>query len=163
MVSRALPLKGTRVLEIGTGSGYSSAILSLLAGEVITIDINESLAAAARIRHERMRIRNTRFFIGDGTDPSEELGTFDAIFVFAACYARPLSLAPMLKSRGRLIFPMGPFHQQQVSVFTMDEGGPHTSFHEFCSLQPIRGRFGTEILNYKEAEDMAAAQTEEAE
>ncbi|HPA73303.1 MAG TPA: methyltransferase domain-containing protein [Spirochaetota bacterium] len=147
MIGHARLKKSARVLEGGTGSGYSTAILSGLAHEVISIEISGELAAAAKTRHERMRIRNTRFFAGDGTDPDEELGLFDAVIVWAACHARPLILAAFLNEGGRLVFPMGPFHQQQIAVYTRDGAEAKTAFHEYCAFPPVRGRYGTDLLN----------------
>ncbi len=139
--------KKSRVLEIGTGSGYSTAILSEIAHEVVSIEIREELAKRAKVRHERLRIRNSRFFIGDGTDADESLGLFDAIFVWGACFARPLLLAALLKPEGKLIFPMGPAHQQQIAVYSDNGDNPGTTFHEFCFFHPLQGKYGTEIMN----------------
>jgi protein-L-isoaspartate(D-aspartate) O-methyltransferase len=147
MIQHAGVKKGARLLEVGTGSGYSTAILASLAREVVTIEISESLAAAAKTRHERLRVRNTRFYSGDGTDPDEALGSFDTIIVWGACHARPLILAAFLEPGGRLVFPMGPFHQQQISVYTREGSDARTSFHEFCSFHPLHGRYGTDLLN----------------
>jgi len=147
MIGHAGIRKSSRVLEVGTGSGYSAALLSALAREVVTIEINEDLAGTAKTRHERLRIRNTRFFAGDGTDPDEALGPFDAIIVWGACFARPLLLAAFLEPGGRLVFPMGPFHQQQITLYTREGNDAKTTFHEYCSFQPIHGRYGTDLLN----------------
>ena len=147
MIHHAGIKKGSRLLEVGTGSGYSTALLASLVREVVTIEINESLAASAKTRHERLRIRNTRFFCGDGSDPDESLGSFDTVIVWGACHARPLILAAFLEPGGRLVFPMGPFHQQQISLYTREGSEARTSFHEFCTFQPLHGRYGTDLLN----------------
>lgn len=147
MITRATISKQSRILEIGTGSGYSTALLSELAQEVVSIEIREELARRAKIRHERLKIRNTRFFVGDGTEVDESLGLFDAIFVWGACFARPLLLTTILNKDGKIIFPMGPAHQQQIAVYFESEDGPKTTFHEFCFFYPIQGKYGTEIMN----------------
>ncbi len=147
MIGYADIKKSSRVLEVGTGSGYSAALLSSLAKEVVTIEIDEKLAASAKTRHELLRIRNTRFFTGDGTDPDESLGPFDAIIVWGACFARPLLLAAFLGPGGRLVFPMGPFHQQQIALYTLDGSDARTTFHEYCAFLPIHGRYGTDLLH----------------
>lgn len=147
MIQRGNIAKKFRVLEIGTGSGYSTAILSEIAHEVVSVEIREELAERAKLKHERLRIRNCRFFIGDGTDADESLGLFDAIFVWGSCFARPLLLASLLKPQGKLIFPMGPAHQQQIAVYSDDGNNQKTTFHEFCFFHPIQGKYGTEIMH----------------
>ncbi|MCX7678691.1 MAG: methyltransferase domain-containing protein [Spirochaetes bacterium] len=147
MISYANITKNSRVLEIGTGSGYSAALLSELAQEVVSIEIREELAIRAKTRHERLKIRNTRFFVGDGTEIDNAIGTFDTIFVWGACFARPLLLTMLLKKSGKIIFPMGPAHQQQIAVYFESDDGPKTTFHEFCFFSPLVGKYGTEIMN----------------
>lgn len=147
MLERGNITKKSRVLEIGTGSGYSTAILAEIAHEVVSIEIREELAERAKVRHERLRIRNTRFFTGDGTDADESLGLFDTIFVWGACFARPLLLASLLKPKGKLVFPMGPAHQQQIVVYSDDGASQKTTFHEFCFFYPLQGKYGTEIMH----------------
>ncbi len=147
MIQHGNITKKSRVLEIGTGSGYSTAILAETAYEVLSIEIREELAERAKVRHERLRIRNSRFFIGDGIDADDSLGLFDAIFVWGACFARPLLLASLLKPEGKMVFPMGPAHQQQIAVYSDDGNNPKTTFHEFCFFYPIQGKYGTEIMH----------------
>jgi protein-L-isoaspartate(D-aspartate) O-methyltransferase len=147
MIGHAEITKKARILEIGTGSGYSTALLAEISHEVISIEIRQELAERAKVRHERLRIRNSRFFAGDGIETGEELGLFDAIFVWGACFARPLLLASLLKPNGKMVFPMGPAHQQQIAVYSNDADNPRTRFHEFCFFPPIQGRYGTEIMH----------------
>jgi protein-L-isoaspartate(D-aspartate) O-methyltransferase len=139
--------KSSRILEIGTGSGYSTALISPLADEIITIEYHEPLARAAKERLTHLHCTNIRFFAGEGTNIDEPLGLFDAIIIFAACRKRPLSLSSNLQSGGTIIFPMGPFHQQQIAVL---EKIPHeegeaiyeTHFYELCTFTPIIGLYG---------------------
>jgi protein-L-isoaspartate(D-aspartate) O-methyltransferase len=139
--------KRSRILEIGTGSGYSTALISPLVDEIITIEYHEALARAAKERLTDLNCSNIRFFAGEGTNIVEPLGLFDAIIIFAACPKRPLSLSSNLQDGGTIIFPMGPFHQQQIAVLekiTNDESEVmyKTHFYELCTFTPIIGLYG---------------------
>jgi protein-L-isoaspartate(D-aspartate) O-methyltransferase len=141
--------KDVRVLEIGTGSGYSTALLSQFASEVVTIEYHENLGVAAKERLSKLSIRNVKIFAGDGTALDAAFDPFDAILIFAACHKRPLALMRYLKSDGMIIFPMGPPHQQQITVLDIEDdndGVYRTHFHEFCTFSPIRGIYGIELL-----------------
>jgi protein-L-isoaspartate(D-aspartate) O-methyltransferase len=147
MLGRLSPQHRWRVLEVGTGSGYSTAVLSRLVREVVTVEIREELAAAAKRRLQLSRISNARVFAGDGTEYERALGQFDAVVVLAGCRKRPLSVLRSVKSGGRMVFPMGPEHQQQIALLTnrASEDGEemfHTSFHEYCIFTPLQGRYG---------------------
>jgi protein-L-isoaspartate(D-aspartate) O-methyltransferase len=120
MINYLSVTKNMRVLEVGTGSGYSTAVLSLLCREVYTIDIDERLAAMAKLRLYNNGYENIRFFSGDGTSTDIEFGKVDAVIVWAACYKRPLVLMKHMVKGGTLIFPMGPPHMQQI-VFAKNE------------------------------------------
>ena len=98
---------GERVLEIGTGSGYQSAVLAEIAGEVMTIEIVATLARTARRALDQLGYRNIRFRIGDGYDGWPERAPFDAIIVTAAPTGIPEPLTDQLKVGGRLIAPVG--------------------------------------------------------
>jgi protein-L-isoaspartate(D-aspartate) O-methyltransferase len=141
------PQKKWRVLEVGTGSGYSTAVLSRMVGEVLTIDLYGELSASAKARCKKKRFDNIRFFSGDGTDHESSLGIFDAVIVCAACGKRPLSLMRSLKKGGRMIFPMGLPHQQQITLVINDkpEGEDdllRVSFHDLCFFSALQGRYG---------------------
>jgi protein-L-isoaspartate(D-aspartate) O-methyltransferase len=138
--------KRSRILEIGTGSGYSTALISPLVDEIVTIEYHEALARPAKERLSYLNLNNVRFFAGEGTSIQEPLGFFDSIIIFAACRKRPLSLSGNLKNGGTIIFPMGPLHQQQIAVLEKvpekDEIQYKTHFHEYCIFTPIRGLYG---------------------
>lgn len=154
MLSHLAPQKKWRVLEVGTGSGYSTAILSVLVREVVSIDDREELATETKTRLSKLKIRNARLFSGDGTEHHAEMGSFDAIILLGACRKRPLSLTGSLKREGRMVFPMGPVHQQQIALLIDKADGRaigeygeldelyQTSFHEFCAFPPLRGKYG---------------------
>ena len=141
------PRKKWKVLEIGTGSGYSTVLLSSMVKEVFTIEYHEELAKFAKNRLEHLKIKNITFFAGEATGLDKPVGLFDAIIVFAACNKRPLTLLQNLKEKGVMVFPMGPMHQQQIPLLNNeipdnDEELYKTYFYDFCIFPPIRGRYG---------------------
>jgi protein-L-isoaspartate(D-aspartate) O-methyltransferase len=108
--------KSHRVLEIGTGSGYQAAILSLLAGSVVTIERYRTLADDARKRLAELGYDNIEVIVGDGLNLPPELGQFDRIIVTAAMEQIPPSLTERLNPGGILIAPVGPHHGIQTLV-----------------------------------------------
>ena len=108
--------KSHRVLEIGTGSGYQAAILSLLAGSVVTIERYRTLADDARKRLAALGYDNIEVIVGDGLNLPPELGQFDRIIVTAAMEQIPSGLTERLNPGGILIAPVGPHHGIQTLV-----------------------------------------------
>lgn len=107
----------SKVLELGTGSGYQAAILSELAGEVYTIEIVEPLGLLAKERLQRLGYDNVTTKVGDGYYGWEEHAPFDAIIVTAAASHIPPPLIKQLKTGGRMIVPVGShFMTQQLLV-----------------------------------------------
>ncbi|NJN66092.1 MAG: protein-L-isoaspartate(D-aspartate) O-methyltransferase [Chloroflexaceae bacterium] len=108
LMAEALMLHGTeRVLEIGTGSGYSAAVLSLLAAEVYTIERLEKLARASEERLAALGFSNVHVVVRDGTGGLPEHAPYDAICVTAASPWVPLPLRQQLAEGGRLVIPVG--------------------------------------------------------
>jgi protein-L-isoaspartate(D-aspartate) O-methyltransferase len=116
--------KSQRVLEIGTGSGYQAAILSQVAGTVVTVERFRTLADAARKRLEALGYDNIEVIVADGLNLSPDLGRFDRIIVTAAMETIPESLLERLQPGGILIAPVGPHHGIQTLVrITKNDSG----------------------------------------
>jgi protein-L-isoaspartate(D-aspartate) O-methyltransferase len=116
-MTQLLSLKGTeRVLEIGTGSGYQTAVLGKLAAEVYSIEIIPKLSDRAKILLVQLGFDNVHLKVGDGFFGWEEQGPFDAILVTAAAPKIPEPLWRQLREGGRLIMPLGAERQAQTLV-----------------------------------------------
>jgi protein-L-isoaspartate(D-aspartate) O-methyltransferase len=109
------------VLEVGTGSGYQTAVLAPLVGQLYTIERIEPLLARARERLKELGIRNVRFRHGDGTLGWKAHAPYDGVLVAAAPLTLPEALIGQLKVGGRLIVPIGPEGEQQLVRLTRRE------------------------------------------
>jgi protein-L-isoaspartate(D-aspartate) O-methyltransferase len=113
---------GEKVLEIGTGSGYQTAVLAEIAGEVWTIELIEPLARRARAALEGLGYANIRYRVGDGSGGWPEEAPFDAIIVTAAAPVMPSALERQLGPGGRMIVPVGTDLQQLILVRRTKKG-----------------------------------------
>jgi len=124
LMTELLELKGSeRVLEVGTGSGYQAAVLSVLAREVYTIEIVPSLAQRAGQTLAQLGYHNVRVREGDGFFGWQEMSPFDAILITAAAEKIPDSLWNQLREEGRLVMPLGSKRQTQRLVRARKIGG----------------------------------------
>jgi protein-L-isoaspartate(D-aspartate) O-methyltransferase len=145
-MTQALSLKGSeRVLEIGSGSGYQAAVLSLLAREVIAIEYLTQLAAAARDRLARLRFTNVHVEEGDGSLGWPSGAPYDAILVAAGAPEIPVPLVEQLAEGGRLVIPVGSSAEQSL-LRIVKSGNQITKETIFaCRFVPLRGRYGWPI------------------
>ena len=139
----ALSLGGQElVLEIGAGSGYQAAVISLLAREVIAVEAQPLLAASARERLARLGYRNVRVEVGDGSLGWPAGGPYDAILVTAAAPAVPPPLIEQLAEGGRLVIPVGTADQQELlRIVKRGETIARQSLYA-CRFVPLLGRHG---------------------
>jgi protein-L-isoaspartate(D-aspartate) O-methyltransferase len=122
-LTEALELQGgEHVLEIGTGSGYQTAVLAETAGEVFTVEIIESLSLRARGTLAALGYANVRFKTGDGAAGWAEFAPYDAIMVTAAPVSIPQALRDQLKVGGRMIVPVGGDGQTLFLVRREEDG-----------------------------------------
>jgi len=105
-----------RVLEIGTGSGYMTALLADLAAEVISIERHADLAERARELLGRLGYSNLRVIVGDGSMGYPLAAAYDAVIASAAAPSIPPALIGQLDEGGRMVIPVGPPHAQQLQL-----------------------------------------------
>ena len=119
LMTEALEIKGTeKILEIGTGSGYQTAILARLADRVFSIERIASLAGKARRILDELKYFNVASRVGDGTYGWREESPFDAVLVAAGAPRIPRILVEQLASGGRLVVPVGSRHTQELIKVT---------------------------------------------
>jgi len=116
------PVGGMKVLEVGTGSGYQSAVLAETGCMLYTIEIVESLARNARLVLEKLGYTNITYRIGDGYQGWEECAPFDGIIVTAAPGHVPPKLIEQLKAGGRMVIPVGDESQELLLIEKTETG-----------------------------------------
>jgi protein-L-isoaspartate(D-aspartate) O-methyltransferase len=141
----ALELTGReRVLEIGTGSGYAAAVLSLCAAEVFSVERIAALADAARGRLQELGYRNVAVHLGDGTLGWKDHAPYDAIVVTAGAPEVPAGLREQLATGGRLVIPVGPTPHLQELVRVRRLPSGEFRREELCGVRfvPLIGEQG---------------------
>jgi protein-L-isoaspartate(D-aspartate) O-methyltransferase len=116
------PSPGKKILEIGTGSGYQSAVLAETGCDLYTIEIIEDTAANARKTLEKLGYSNIKYRIGDGYRGWEENAPFEGIIVTAAPADIPDKLIEQLSQGGRMIIPVGDLSQELLLIENTNEG-----------------------------------------
>ena len=133
-----LALQATdRVLEVGTGSGFVTALLSLLCAEVYSVERHAQLAALAESTLHRLGYRNMKIRVGDGSQGWPEYAPFDAILVSAATPEMPPALFAQLREGGRLVVPVGPPSSQELQLIGKIGGEPEVRVLEGCRFVPL--------------------------
>jgi protein-L-isoaspartate(D-aspartate) O-methyltransferase len=143
VMTQALNLtSSSRVLEVGTGSGYQAAVLSQLAREVTTIERRPELAEEARARLAVLRCDNVRVVVGDGTAGYPDGAPYDGILVTAGSPQVPEPLTAQLADGGRLVIPVGTAREQDL--ITIERSGDRLTrtAGERCIFVPLVGAHG---------------------
>ena len=131
-----------KVLEVGTGSGYQAAILSLLADKVISIERSPGIAAEARKRLRRLGYGNVEVIEGDGSKGYPQEAPYDGIIVTAGAPDIPSPLTEQLADGGRLVIPVGR-SGNQILVLAQRQGDKvKTRELGSCAFVPLVGRYG---------------------
>jgi protein-L-isoaspartate(D-aspartate) O-methyltransferase len=142
-ICQALELDGSElVLEVGTGSGYSAAVLGRLAAHVVSIERNQPLARGAAEVLERSGIRNVELVIGDGSLGVPGRAPFDAIAVHAAAPAPPAALIDQLAEGGRLVVPVAGGDADVLTVLRRTGDRVETTDLGSCRFVPLIGEEG---------------------
>jgi protein-L-isoaspartate(D-aspartate) O-methyltransferase len=138
LMTQRLAVKPTdKVLEIGTGSGYQTAILSKLAGEVFTVERVKQLLDSAWERLMELNLRNIHFRHGDGTLGWPEAGPFDRILITAGAPVRPdQMLVSQLRDGGIAVLPVGPIDEQMLVEVRRD--GSHLESRNICPCRFVK-------------------------
>lgn len=132
-----------KVLEIGTGSGYQTAIIADLAHFVFSIEIEPRLVNPAQSRLAELEISNTCLLQMDGSCGFEPEAPFDRILVTAGAPEVPEKLLEQLAPRGRLVLPVGSRYTQTLQIWKKDAGGhPSCEDHISVVFVPLRGEYG---------------------
>ena len=131
-----------KVLEIGTGCGYQTAVLARLVGKVYSIERIAALFNRARQRLLSLRIHNVRLKHGDGNRGWPEHAPYDGIMVAAAPVGVPEVLLQQLASAGRLVIPVGMSGQQKLLLITRTESGYHEEQLDLVSFVPMQEGVG---------------------
>ena len=143
LMTQCLELKGNeKVLEIGTGSGYQTAILAELSKQVYSIERIQTLAKRAKEILEKLNYTNIKILVGDGTLGWEEFSPYDRILVTAAAAEIPPSLMDQLEEKGIMVIPVGGIYSQELKVIRKEKGRPKLKTVERCIFVPLIGKYG---------------------
>ena len=131
-----------RILEIGTGTGYQTALLARLAAEVFSIERVPALAERAQANLRALGFLNVRLKVGDGSLGWPDRAPFDAILVAAGAPANPRTLASQLAPGGRMILPVGGRDAQTLTLVVRGDDGLAATAHDGCVFVRLVGDEG---------------------
>lgn len=131
-----------KVLEVGTGSGYQTALIAYLARHVYSVERIRELSVRARAALDRLRINNVALLVGDGTIGWSRYAPYDAILVAAGAPAVPDALVAQLAPGGRMLIPVGDRSEQKLVLYRRTENGVESEELIRCTFVPLIGRFG---------------------
>lgn len=131
-----------RVLEVGTGSGFQTALLAQLVEQVYSVERIPELSARARTVLDQLRVSNVALLVGDGTIGWSRYAPFDAILVAAGAPVVPDALVEQLAPGGRLLIPVGDRREQVLKLVRRTEQGIEREDIVACTFVPLIGRFG---------------------
>ena len=142
LMTQQLRLTGQeKVLEIGTGSGYQTAMLARLCREVYTIERWADLSAAAQRVLQSLGLDNVHYVVADGSKRYTEAEPFQAILVTAACPEVPAPLLEQLDKNGRLVAPVGSIHTQDLLLLGRTDQGLTRQSICPCRFVPLLGEY----------------------
>jgi protein-L-isoaspartate(D-aspartate) O-methyltransferase len=145
VMTEVLELEGSeKVLEIGTGSGYQTAILAELSGEVFTIERHESLSEQASARLSAQGYANVHFMTGDGTCGWPSEAPFQRVLITAAAPEIPATLKEQLSLGGIIVAPVGSRYSQTLTKARKLKEGFSEELHTPCVFVPLVGKHGWE-------------------
>lgn len=125
------------VLEVGTGSGYVTALLAELAAQVFSVERHPALADAARDLLARMGYTHVKVMVGDGSQGFAQGAPYDAIIVSAAAAEVPPALLAQMAEGARMIIPVGLPNSQQLQLIHMENGQPRITLRDLCRFVPL--------------------------
>lgn len=135
--------KNSKVLEIGTGSGYQTALLAKFSGSVFTVERIEEFSVKAKKRLEKLGLINVQYKVGDGSEGWAENAPYDRIMVTAAARKVPSELIDQLKVGGKMLIPVGPKHIQKLQLITKDQKGKvDVESQDMVSFVELKGKYG---------------------
>jgi len=142
LMTQLLELKGKeKVLEIGTGSGYQTALLSDLAGYIYSVEKIKELAVGARkVLEKDLRLSNVIIFIRDGSEGLQEFAPFDRILVTACSRDVPEALTAQLAEGGVMVIPIGSEEKQEIYLVKKENNNIMKTVVASCRFVPLVGR-----------------------
>ncbi|HHW32461.1 MAG TPA: protein-L-isoaspartate(D-aspartate) O-methyltransferase [Clostridiaceae bacterium] len=137
------PEKDSRVLEIGTGSGFQTAILAKISAKVFTVERIDRLMEKAKKRLGALGFSNIYYKVGDGSIGWQEYAPYDRIMVTAAARVLPDELINQLANGGRMVIPIGPPDLQELKLITKTSNGDiHIKTVEMVRFVELKGQYG---------------------